>query len=78
MGLDLTCDRRAATVSGDGEWRRRQRPATELMERVWGRRLRSRRKSQISIETEVRFSFLLFFPLLVQEKICSSLRFVQD
>ena len=76
MGLDLTCDRRAATVSGDGEWRRQ--PATELLERVWGRRLRSRRKSQISIETEVRFSFLLFFPFLVQEKICSSLRFDRD
>ena len=28
-GLDLTCDRRAATVSGDvdGEWRRRRRVA---------------------------------------------------
>ena len=70
MGLDLTCDRRAATVSGDGKWRRRRRPATDLLERGWGRRrrLRSRRKSQISIETEVRFSFLLFFPFLVQDQ----------
>ena len=65
MGLDLTCDRLAAT-------------ATDLLERGWGRRLRSRRKSQISIETEVRFSFLLYFPFLVQEKICSSLRFDRD
>ena len=50
MGLDLTCDQRAATVSGDGEWRRRRWPATELLERGWGRRLRSKRKSQISID----------------------------
>ena len=83
-GLDLTCNRRAATVSGDGEWRRRvatstasgdvdgewrrgRRRATELLERRLG-----------SLLPRFRSIFLLFFPFLVQEKICSLLRFDRD
>ena len=61
-------DRRAATVSGDGDGGRRLSFWSEVGD--GRRRLKSRRKSQIS--------FLLFFQFLVQEKICSSLRFDRD
>ena len=61
--------RSVATASGDGngEWRRGRRPATELLERRLG-----------SLLPRFRSIFLLFFPFLVQEKICSSLRFDRD
>ena len=61
--------RSVETASGgvDGEWRRGQQRATELLERRLG-----------SLLPRFRSIFLLFFPFLVQEKICSSLRFDRD
>ena len=61
-GLDLTCDRRAATVNGDDDGGRRLSFWSEVGDRGAG------------TATEVQEKI----PFLVQEKICSSLRFDRD